>query len=83
MAYRLQRARFRVRCKKKGCSFTSIFTVSENIMSETVPELEAEARKIALNVATNKHDAIHGRFHQLTEPDIHKVTETVSYLVKQ
>jgi CRP-like cAMP-binding protein len=41
-------------------------------MSETVPELEAEARKIALNVATNKHDAIHGRFHPLTDPDIHK-----------
>jgi hypothetical protein len=72
MAYRLKRARFRVRCKKKGCSFSSTFTVTENLMCETVAELEIEARKTALNIATNKHDAIHGRFHQLTEPDIHK-----------
>jgi CRP-like cAMP-binding protein len=73
MALKLKEVVFRVRCREPGCPFTSDFSVKENIMAATQEDVDSEALKIARDQAVTKHDAIYGRKHPMTKPEIHKV----------
>ncbi len=73
MALRLKEVVFRVRCREPGCPFTSDFSVKENIMAATQEDVDSEALKIARDQAMTKHDAIYGRKHAMTHPEVHKV----------
>jgi CRP-like cAMP-binding protein len=74
MSYRLKEAVFKVRCNEPGCPFVSDFSIKENIMGATEADIDSEAWKIARNLAYNKHDALYGRKHPLSNPDIKKVS---------
>jgi hypothetical protein len=73
MALKLKEVVFRARCREPGCPFTSDFSVKENIMAATQEDVDSEALKIARDQAVTKHDAIYGRKHPMTKPEIHKV----------
>jgi hypothetical protein len=74
MSYKLKEAVFKVKCNEPGCPFVSDFSIKENIMGATEADIDSEAWKIAKNLAYNKHDALYGRRHPLSHPDIRKVS---------
>jgi hypothetical protein len=73
MSFKLREVTFQVRCTEPGCSFNSEFTVKENIMAATEADVDAEAWKIARNMAVIRHDSILGRKHSMTNPELHKI----------
>jgi len=80
MSFRLKEAMFKVRCREPGCSFYSEFVVRENIMGATEADVDSEALKIARNLGYIKHDALYGRMHQLSNPDVVKVSGAYDHL---
>lgn len=80
MSLRLKEAMFRVRCREPGCSFNSEFMVRENIMGATEADVDSEALKIARNLGYIKHDALFGRTHQLSNPEVVKVSSSYDRL---
>ncbi len=77
MSFRLKEAMFKVRCREPGCSFFSEFVVRENIMGATEADVDSEALKIARNLGYIKHDALFGRMHQLSNPEVVKVSRFI------
>jgi CRP-like cAMP-binding protein len=80
MSYRLKVGIFKVRCREPGCPFFSEFVVKENIMGATEADVDSEALKIARNLGFIKHDALYGRKHQLSNPDVTKASATYEHL---
>lgn len=80
MSFRLKEAMFKVRCREPGCSFYSEFVVRENIMGATEADVDSEAQKIARNLGYIKHDALFGRMHQLSNPEVVKVSASYDHL---
>jgi len=80
MSFRLKEAVFKIRCREPGCSFVSDFAVKENIMGATEADVDSEALKIARNLGFIKHDAILGRKHQLSNPDVYKVSGSYEHI---
>ena len=80
MSFRLKEAMFKVRCREPGCTFYSEFVVRENIMGATEADVDSEAQKIARNLGYNKHDALFGRLHPLTNPEVVKVSSSYDRL---
>jgi hypothetical protein len=76
MSFKLKEAAYKVRCREPGCSFLSEFVVKENLMGVTEADVDSEATKIAKNLAYIKHDALHGRKHQLANPEIFKISSS-------
>ena len=74
MSFRLKEAVYKIRCREPGCTFASEFIVRENFMGVTEADVDSEALKIAKNMAFIKHDAMHGRKHQLANPEIFKIS---------
>ena len=74
MSFRLKEAVYKIRCREPGCTFASEFIVKENFMGVTEADVDSEALKIAKNMAFIKHDALHGRKHQLANPEIFKIS---------
>jgi CRP-like cAMP-binding protein len=74
MSFRLKEAVYKIRCREPGCTFVSEFIVKENFMGVTEADVDSEAIKIAKNMAFIKHDALHGRKHQLANPEIFKIS---------
>jgi CRP-like cAMP-binding protein len=73
MAFKLKEAVFRVRCREPGCAFVSDFPVKENLQGATEADVNSEAWKIAKDLGTTRHDAIHGKRHPMIDPDIHMI----------
>ena len=73
MAFKLKEALFRVRCREPGCPFVSDFPVKENLQGATEADVNSEAWKIAKDLGTTRHDAIHGKRHPMIDPDIHMI----------
>lgn len=71
MAFKLKEAVFRVRCREPGCPFVSDFLVKENLQGATEADVNSEAWKLAKDLGTTRHDAIHGKHHPMINPDIH------------
>ena len=71
MAFKLKEAMFRVRCREPGCAFVSDFLVKENLQGATEADVNSEAWKLAKDLGTTRHDAIHGKHHPMINPDIH------------
>ncbi|HVP19367.1 MAG TPA: hypothetical protein VMU36_10250 [Spirochaetia bacterium] len=76
MSFRLKEAVYKVRCREPGCNFISEFVVKEAFMGVTEAEVDSEAIKIAKNMAYIKHDALHGRKHELANPEIFKISSS-------
>ncbi len=76
MSFRLKEATYRIRCREPGCVFVSDFVIKENIMGATEADMDTEVLKLARNSAYVKHDALFGRKHPLTNPDITKVSSS-------
>ena len=74
MSFKLKEAVYKIRSREPGCTFVSEFIVRENFMGVTEADVDSEAIKIAKNMAFIKHDALHGRKHQLANPEIFKVS---------
>ena len=74
MSFRLKEAVYRIKCKAPGCRFVSDFSVRDNIMGATERDVDDEVRKIARNLAYIKHDSLHGRKHDLSNPEIMKLS---------
>jgi hypothetical protein len=74
MSFRLKEAVFRVRCREPGCPFFSDFVVKENLMGGTEADVDSEALKLARNMGFNKHDALYGRKHPLSNAEVYKVS---------
>ena len=74
MSLRLKEAVYRIKCRAPGCTFVSEAPIRENIMGATERDVDTEVLKIAKNLAFIKHDAMHGRKHDLTNPEIMKVS---------
>lgn len=74
MAYKLKDGVFAVRCRHEGCPFNSRLAIDQNLMGMTEQDVEIEAKKIARDMARNKHDAVYGKSHTLEKPDIHRVS---------
>jgi CRP-like cAMP-binding protein len=73
MAFKLKKGVFRVTCKNPGCTFDKEFVIPNNLMGVTEDDVESEAKKIAKDMASIKHDALFGKRHYLTNPLIRKV----------
>jgi CRP-like cAMP-binding protein len=73
MAFKLKKGIFRVSCKNPGCTFDKEFEIPNNLMGVTEEDVESEAKKIAKDMASIKHDALFGKRHYLTNPLIRKV----------
>ncbi len=74
MSLKLKEITYQARCTVPGCAFNTEVTVKENIMGATEADIDSEAFKIAKNQAYIKHDALYGRKHPLSNPDIHKIS---------
>jgi len=74
MPFRLKEAVYRIKCRAPGCRFVSDCVVRENIMGATEADVDVEVLKIARNLAYIKHDSLHGRKHDLANPDIMKMS---------
>jgi hypothetical protein len=75
MAYKLKNGVFSVRCRHPGCPFNTQIKIETSLMGTTELDVELEAKKLARNMATTKHDSVYGTNHYLVEkPDIHKVS---------
>jgi CRP-like cAMP-binding protein len=74
MSFRLKEAVFKVRCREPGCPFFSDFVVKENLMGATEGDVDSEALKLARNMGFNKHDALYGRKHSMSNPEVWKVS---------
>jgi CRP-like cAMP-binding protein len=73
MAFKLKKGVFRVTCKNPGCTFDKEFEIPTNLMGLSEDDVESEAKKIAKDMASIKHDALFGKKHYLTNPQIRKV----------
>jgi hypothetical protein len=51
--------------------------VDETIMGVTESDVKTEAMKVVRDMAQVNHDSIHGRQHQLQNPEIHMVSGTI------
>lgn len=80
MSFRLKEGIYKVRCREPGCPFFSEFVVKENIMGATEADVDSEALKIARNLGFIKHDALYGRKHQLSNPEVTKASATYEHL---
>ena len=76
MAYRLKNGVFSVRCRHSGCPFNTQLKIETNLMGATEQDIGLEAKKIARDMATTKHDAVYGTSHYLEKPHIHKAAGT-------
>ncbi len=74
MGFKLKKGVFRAVCTHPGCTFNVDMTVTQNIMGMTEADVESEAIKLVKDMANIKHDALHGRNHELTKPTIKKVS---------
>jgi len=74
MAYKLKNGVFSVRCRHPGCPFNTRIEIEKNLMGTTKQDVELEARKLARDMATTKHDPVYGTNHYLEKPDIHKAS---------
>jgi hypothetical protein len=74
VSLKLKEIVFQARCNEPGCPFNVDLAVNENIMGATEADIDAEAWKIARNMAFIKHDSLYGRKHALARPEIHKVS---------
>ena len=80
MSLRLKEAVYRIKCRAPGCTFVSEAPIRENIMGATERDVDSEVLKIAKNLAFIKHDAMHGRKHDLTNPEIIKISSQYEHL---
>ena len=80
MSFRLKEAVFKVRCREPGCPFFSEIVVKENIMAATEQEVDAEAQKVARDLGFTKHDALFGRMHPMSNPEVSKVSGSYEHL---
>jgi hypothetical protein len=76
MAFKLKNGVFSVRCRRPGCPFDTQIKIESNLMGATEKDVEAEAIKIARDMATTKHDAVYSTSHYLENPVIRKVAGT-------
>ncbi len=70
MPYRLNKGVFMVRCRHPGCTFNVHMDIVDTIMGMTESDVEQEARKTARDMAHVRHDSLHGRSHQMHNPEI-------------
>ena len=78
MPYRLNKAVYEVRCRYPRCPFNSKMEIVENIMGMTESDVDAEAWKMAKDMAHVKHDSLHyGRQHPLTNPEIRMIAGSI------
>jgi len=77
MPYRLSRGVYAVRCRRSHCPFHARIEVEETIMGVTETDVRAEALRMVKDMAQVRHDSIHGRDHQLQNPEIHMVAGTI------
>ncbi|HEY9595060.1 MAG TPA: cyclic nucleotide-binding domain-containing protein [Spirochaetia bacterium] len=77
MPYRLNRGAYSVRCRRSHCPFHARLEVEETIMGVTESDVRAEALRVVTDMARVRHDSIHGRDHQLQNPEIHMVAGTI------
>jgi hypothetical protein len=77
MPYRLNKGVYSVRCRRSRCPFHAQIEVDETIMGVTESDVKTEALKVVRDMARIKHDSIHGRDHQLHNPEIHMASGTV------
>ena len=77
MPYRLHKGVFMVRCRQPGCSFNVHMEITQNLMGMTESDVETEARKTARDMAQVRHDSLHGRSHQLHNPEIRMTSGAV------
>jgi len=80
MSFRLKEAVYRFKCRAPGCTFVTEAPIRENIMGATERDVDSEVLKIARNLAFIKHDAMHGRKHDLTNPEIIKISSQYEHL---
>lgn len=77
MAYRLYKGEFRVKCGIARCPFNAEFDITQKIAGVTERDVENEAKRIARDMASIKHDAMYGRLHRLTRPAIRMVSGAI------
>lgn len=77
MPYRLNKGVYAVRCRHPRCTFNTQLEIDETIMGMTESDVEAEARKVARDMAHVRHDSLHGRNHELQKVEIRKVSGTI------
>jgi hypothetical protein len=70
MPYRLNKGVYSVRCRHSNCPFHARLEIGETIMGVTENDVKVEAIKMAGDMARVRHDSIHGRQHQLKNPEI-------------
>lgn len=74
MPYRLNKGVFAVRCRHPRCTFNAQLEIVDTIMGMTEADVGSEARKMARDMASVKHDSLHGRHHVLHKPEIRMVS---------
>jgi hypothetical protein len=77
MPYRLNKGVYSVRCRHPNCPFHARLEIGETIMGVTEADVKTEAVKMARDMARVRHDSIHGRHHQLTNPEIHMASGNI------
>ena len=77
MPYRLNKGVFMVRCRQPGCPFNVHLEIADNIMGMTEADVDTEARKTARDMAQVRHDSLHGRHHQLHNPEVRMTSGTI------
>ena len=80
MSFRLKEAVFKVRCREPGCPFFSEIVVKENIMGATEQDVDTEAVRVARDLGFTKHDALFGRMHPMSNPEVSKVSGSYEHL---
>ena len=74
MPYRLNKGVYAVRCRHPRCTFDAHLEIVDTIMGMTEADVGTEARKMARDMASVKHDSLHGRHHTLHKPEIRMVS---------
>lgn len=78
MPYRLHKGVFEVRCRHSSCPFNAQLEIKENLQGMTETDVQAEAWKMAKDMAHIKHDSLHiGRGHPLENPEIRMISGSV------
>jgi len=77
MPYRLNKGTFMVRCRHQGCPFNVHLEIAPTIMGMTESDVDTEARKTARDMAQVRHDSLHGRHHQLHNPEVRMTSGTI------
>ncbi len=77
MAYQLDKGEFRVKCDIPKCPFNAECDITQKIAGVIKRDVENEAKRIARDMASIKHDAMYGRLHRLTKPGVRMVSGTI------